>query len=427
MERIIVVGAGISGISVAKILQTKADVRVLEAGKKGGLLRCETHNGHLYHLVGGHVFNTRIPEVAQWFWAHFQKDEEFLFATRNAAIWQAGTYIGYPIENFLYQLPATQATQILAELLQIYKAQKPTPSFAEICTEYSDFEDFLKRNFGPTLFEIYFRPYNQKIWQMPLQQIALPWLEGKLPMPQIPELITANIVRQSERDMVHAVFYYPRKGGSQFIIDRLAQGLQISESTPVRSIESANGILIVNGTEHSNKLIYTGDIRKLPEILSSTLAPILSPFLSDLANLRSNGTTNVLCTTDATPHSWLYLPQETVMPHRIIYTGNFSPANSAPHDRISCTVEFAMQITDAEIQTQLRKLPGNLLPISIHRQPNSYVVQQPETRTLIAKIAEILKPHGIYLLGRFAQWEYYNMDKCMEQALALANELYPTK
>jgi UDP-galactopyranose mutase len=30
---------------------------------------------------------------------------------------------------------------------------------------------------------------------------------------------------------------------------------------------------------------------------------------------------------------------------------------------------------------------------------------------------------GIYLLGRFAEWEYYNMDKAIEAAMKLDREI----
>ena len=34
-----------------------------------------------------------------------------------------------------------------------------------------------------------------------------------------------------------------------------------------------------------------------------------------------------------------------------------------------------------------------------------------------------LKKDNIHLLGRFAEWEYYNMDKAIEASMALGKEL----
>jgi len=34
-----------------------------------------------------------------------------------------------------------------------------------------------------------------------------------------------------------------------------------------------------------------------------------------------------------------------------------------------------------------------------------------------------LEKYNIFLLGRFAEWGYYNMDKCIENAMALASKI----
>ena len=38
-------------------------------------------------------------------------------------------------------------------------------------------------------------------------------------------------------------------------------------------------------------------------------------------------------------------------------------------------------------------------------------------------IKKLIKPEGIYLLGRFAEWEYYNMDAAIGAAIDLNSVL----
>ena len=45
------------------------------------------------------------------------------------------------------------------------------------------------------------------------------------------------------------------------------------------------------------------------------------------------------------------------------------------------------------------------------------------SRKIIAEIKNILKKYNIFLLGRFAEWEYYNMDICIEKSLELSKKL----
>ena len=42
---------------------------------------------------------------------------------------------------------------------------------------------------------------------------------------------------------------------------------------------------------------------------------------------------------------------------------------------------------------------------------------------MIGSLKNELKKDNIYLLGRFAEWEYYNMDVAMGAALDLVKEL----
>ena len=118
MKKVIVIGSGISGLSISRMLSAKYNVEIVEKDPKfGGLIKCERIEGNLFHRVGGHVFNSRNNVVLDWFWSHFDKDKEFLSATRNAKIRLNGDFVGYPIENYLYQLPEQQLKPIVNELM----------------------------------------------------------------------------------------------------------------------------------------------------------------------------------------------------------------------------------------------------------------------------------------------------------------------
>jgi len=416
--RNLVIGAGITGLAVGRILHDRQEeYLVLEkSDKAGGLIRCDVVDGHLYHRVGGHVFNTRIASVSEWFWNQFRKDEEFLQTERRAGILLNGNLTGYPLENHLYTLNKETAAMIIDELLALSAKGRRDPF------SYPNFEDFLKGNFGETLFRIYFEPYNRKIWRTSLSDIPLHWLEGKLPMPDYREIILSNMLRKEESDMVHSRFFYPRHSGSQFIADRISKGLNISTGTEVESIIRSDNHWIVNGTYSAEKIIFTGDVRKLSRLVRG-IETGLSNGLDNLQDLRSNGTSNLLCETDDTPWSWIYLPGQETLAHRIIFTGNMSPENDPAGTRRSCTVEFSGNREPGEMKKALDKLPFHLKYISHTVEPNSYVIQQKGDRERIASLKTRLEQVGFYLAGRFAEWEYYNMDKAIESAMMLTGKL----
>ena len=86
---------------------------------------------------------------------------------------------------------------------------------------------FLNKNFGKTLCDIYFNNYNKKIWNRDLGTIPIDWLEGKLPMIGPKDILLKNIFSSKEDNMVHSTFYYQKKGGSQFIVNKLCEGIKL--------------------------------------------------------------------------------------------------------------------------------------------------------------------------------------------------------
>lgn len=414
--KIAVIGSGISGLSIANMLNIDHDVVVYEkVNKPGGLIKCERVNDCLFHKVGGHVFNSKNEAVLNWFWSHFNKGQDFVLAKRNAKVLFGGKIIGYPIENFLYEFPKDKVKQIIEELLTIQGKGKISPF------DYPNFEEFLKGNFGSTLYEIYFKPYNSKIWNIDLTSVSMNWLEGKLPMPNLQQIIESNILRETEGDMVHASFYYPKEGGSQFIVDKLKRDLNVICDKEVDEVLRVDDQYLIDNNRY-DKIIYCGDIRKLPKLLKEFLSENQVD-VNYLENLRSNGTSNLFCESDDNDISWLYIPEGFTKAHRIIYTGNFSETNNRGSQRKTCVVEFSGEVSLEQMKAEIKKLPGNLKPLAYNYEANSYVIQDNLTRSVVQEAKKVLENNGVYLLGRFAEWEYYNMDKAVEAAFSVNEKI----
>lgn len=110
--------------------------------------------------------------------------------------------------------------------------------------------------------------------------------------------------------------------------------------------------------------------------------------------------------------------------HRIICTGNFATSNS-PAGMSTATIEFTEEMCKSEILEQLQRIPFSPKYITHRYTPCTYPVQDVNTRRIIDKVKNILEPHNFYLLGRFAEWEYYNMDAAMGAAMKLCSQLEP--
>lgn len=64
MQKIAIIGAGISGLSTAHFLKNRYEVTVFEKdSQSGGLIKCRRVQGNLFHTCGGHVFNSKRQDV----------------------------------------------------------------------------------------------------------------------------------------------------------------------------------------------------------------------------------------------------------------------------------------------------------------------------------------------------------------------------
>ena len=66
-------------------------------------------------------------------------------------------------------------------------------------------------------------------------------------MPTLEDIIYNNFKHIEERSFVHSSFFYPKKEGSQFVANRLSEGLEIHYNVDVKSIEKIEKGWSVNG------------------------------------------------------------------------------------------------------------------------------------------------------------------------------------
>lgn len=411
MGKIIVVGAGVSGLSIARQLSNRYEVIVMEkADRPGGLIKCDRVKGHLYHKVGGHVFNTKRQDVLDWFWKFFDKEKEFVKADRNSVVsMENGKWIPYPIENHVYMFNEDMMKSFISDLISMANAPQ---------TESANFEEFLRTRFGETLYHVYFEPYNEKVWRRSLKHVPLSWLSGKLPMPTLEEIIYNNFKRIEEKAFVHSSFFYEKEGGSQFLANRLAEGLDIRYNVDVNSIERKKCGWTVNGLP-CDKVVFCGNIKDLPTILHGL---DIDAYKEMIEKLESHGTTSVLCEIDDNPYSWIYMPSRFHQSHRIICTGNFSSTNCA-NGVMSATIEFTDYISKEDILDNLTRIPLHPRYIIHEYTEFTYPIQDENTRHNISALKDVTEKAGMYLLGRFAEWEYYNMDAAIGAALDLNKKI----
>lgn len=412
-----IIGAGMSGLAIANILQENGNKVVLfeKCTRPGGMIKCDRVEGNLFHRTGGHVFNTKRKDVMDWFWKHFDKEVEFTKALRNSSVVMDGMEnVPYPIENHVYCFPENVQKAFIKDLLSISLSGKQNPC---------NFEEFLRGRFGETLYGMYFQPYNYKVWRRDLTKVPLSWLAGKLPMPTVEEMIYNNMNHVEERAFVHSSFYYPKKDGSQFLANRLSEKLDIRYGCDIGELAKKDKSWSVNG-EQFDRVVFCGNIKQLPGLFGEQIE--LGRYVSEIEQLESHGTTAVFCEIDKNPYSWMYMPSRKHESHRIICTGNFAETNNVA-GKMTGTIEFTDYISKEDILDNLSRIPYHPKYFTHHYERYTYPIQKDDTRDVVKGVKGLLAPHDFYLLGRFAEWEYYNMDVAIGAALDLYDKVLKSK
>lgn len=425
MEKIAIIGAGISGLSTAHFLKDKYEVTVFEKeNRPGGLIRCRRVNGNLFHICGGHVFNSKRQDVLNWFWSKFIQNEEFSKTDRNSCVFMdkddnslVHDNIPYPIENHMYFFNDEVQKKFYADLDEIDKVKGLNAKF----TDYESFGDFLRWRFGKTLYDMYFEPYNKKVWRRDLTTVPMSWMEGKLPMPTTQEMRDNNANKVEEKAFVHSTFWYEKNNGSQYIADKLAEGLNVIYNSNINSIEKNGEKWVVCGKEF-DKVVYCGNIKDMIKVVKGI---DFTKYEFEVEALEYHGTTAVFCEIDKNPYSWIYQPSRQHESHRIICTGNFAESNNSdlPEGRITATVEFTDAISKEDILENLKKIP--LHPKYLDHKFNQYTypIQDANTRSMIKDLKKEVSKNNFFFTGRFADWEYYNMDVAIGAAKDLCETL----
>ena len=327
--------------------------------------------------------------------------------------------IPYPIENHMYLFDEETQRAFYEDLEEIDKVKGLNAKF----TDYVSFGDFLRWRFGKTLYNLYFEPYNKKVWRRDLTTVPMSWMEGKLPMPTTQEMRDNNANKVEEKAFVHSTFWYEKINGSQYIADKLAEGLNIVYNADVTSIEKVDERWMVCGQEF-DKVIFCGNIKDMAKAIKGV---DVSKYAADIEALEYHGTTAVFCEIDKNPYSWIYQPSRQHESHRIICTGNFAASNNdattTPEGRITATIEFTDEISKEDIIDNLCRIPLNPLYIDHKYNKYTYPIQDANTRNMIKQLKCDLAPSNFFFTGRFADWEYYNMDVAIGAAMDLCKSI----
>jgi protoporphyrinogen oxidase len=425
-----VLGGGLSGLTLARLLQEQGtEVIVLEAeAEYGGLCRSRSDQGFTFDTGGSHIIFSRDHEVLTFMRQMIGGNEQR--NNRTTKIFYKDQYVKYPFENGLSDLPPEDRffciNEFIRTLIAVEKGEIPAPN---------NFREWIYYTFGKGIAECYLIPYNEKIWKYPTDKMSLHWVDGRIPRPPVEDVVRSAIGIETEGYTHQAVFSYPLDGGISALVHAIAQpiepciktGFRISSITKNREMWQ-----ISNGDEQitADNCVCTMPVQHLLNCLHDVPGNVKKA--SDDLKVNSLVCVNIGITGSVPGISWLYVPDPAVgLTNRISFPSGYS-RHIAPNGCSAILAEITHQpgdsvsgMTDAELTHEVVAMlermhilrMDQIIYTSVERQPLAYVVYDLDYLKNIATVKDYCKKIGIPLVGRFAQFEYLNMDGCIRSVM----------
>jgi protoporphyrinogen oxidase len=425
-----ILGGGLSGLTLARLLYEEGkDVIVLEAEPDyGGLCRSKTEKGFTFDIGGSHIIFSRDAEVLSFMRRMIAGNEQV--NDRNTKIFYKQQFVKYPFENGLSDLPLEDRFVCIHEfiktLIAVEKGEMAPPE---------NFREWIYYTFGSGIAECYMVPYNEKIWKYPTDQMSLHWVDGRIPRPPVDDVIRSAIGINTEGYTHQSVFSYPLDGGIEALLHAIAQPIEklIQTGFRITSItRSGKKWLISNGnsTVEADQCICTIPIQHLLPCLADV--PVKVKNATDALKYNSLVCVNIGIKGSVPAISWLYIPDPAVgRTNRISFPSGYS-RHVAPDGCSAILAEITHQPGDevstmsddeliCQVSDMLQKMQilheDQIVYSSVERQPFAYVVYDLDHQKNVAIVKDYFNNIGMPLIGRFAQFEYLNMDGCIRSVM----------
>jgi protoporphyrinogen oxidase len=428
---VVVVGGGVAGLVTAHLLaESGAKVVVIEKFERvGGLARSYKYDDFVFDC-GPHRFHTENPNIKAYLDRVLQGHATMF--PRKSEVYFGGKYYRWPLHpKNLLQLPLPLAAKSGVDLaLNGFKTYGG-----------DTFEDYVLRQYGPTLYEHFFKGYSIKFLGIHPRDTHPDWakvglnraiIDDKLQMQNLAQLAKSTLLQYNKAEID---FMYP-KGGLQVTWDKVsdlirAQGGRIFTGTSARMV-GGNGRI---------EAVYAGSERIEPSVVVWTAPITLAcsqlgvevPDLPYLATLFYN----VMVRGDVPrDYQWCYYGADDIVFSRISTPRYFSDDTCPPGTtglciEVTCREgderwKHAERLTDwvVDVKVGLIKSRHVVQDVRIERVPETYpIYHKTYPKELERARRGLARYENLQLAGRTGMFWYNNMDHSMENAMQLAKQL----
>jgi UDP-galactopyranose mutase len=485
-RRTVVIGAGPTGLSAAYHLGEQ-NLLLEQNDSVGGWCRSIEEGGFTFDFAG-HIMFSNDPYVHEMY--GMLLGDNVHWQDREAWIYSKNVYTRYPFQGALYGLPHEVLKECIVGAIEArfgplkgdrhdhangrtlghqngnavgveedrakgHRAgSSPTECKADSITDccadgisestvrllnprpvgtpgadgkFANFEDFIHGVWGRGVAKHFAIPYNRKLWAVPLREMETSWLGGRVPMPDLEEMIDGALRPVAKPQGPNARFGYPLRGGFQALMNGFLpqiRGEVKLNARVARIVPSKHLLVLADGTTIGyEKLVSTMPLPKLIAMLGDDVPSRVRKAAEQLRHVSVRCVNLGIGRENITDKHWIYYPEDSVF-HRIFVQGNASPHNNPPGGfGLTCEITYSSyKPLPCDGDALIDRCIADCIKVGIIREddrvlvrnqvdmPYAYVVYDHARAESVELIRHWLRARDIELAGRYSEWEYYNSD-----------------
>ncbi len=335
-ERIVIIGAGASGLALAWLLSEMGKrVTVLEAAPRiGGLARTFEWHG-LPCDIAPHRLYTHDRAVL----GAVQRLVPLRELRRNSRILMRDKQIQDPINPIELVLRFPPRTGFALVWGFLTRPRLPETSF----------EGLALNRYGRGLYDFFFEPYTQKMFGVSPAEISVTWGREKLRSSGL-----LDALKRRSKTFFHS-FWYPEQGGYQAILDAMRARIrgELLLEAPVTGLETGDGRITAVRYRRDG-----GEQRLACDRVFSTIpVTVLGRMLGEDIQLRFKRIQLVyldVAKPEVMPYQWVYFGDGEVVINRMAEFKHFHP-DLPPSDHSVLCAEVTLD-TDRPVEDVLQAL-----------------------------------------------------------------------
>lgn len=453
-SKVIILGAGISGLSLAWRLGRKGlKVHVLESsGTVGGLAGTYREDGYCMD-VGPHSFFSEDTEVLDIVLELF--DNRLTPKPRQVKFLYQNRYLDYPLTPYgvLFQMGFWSGIRAGLSFLKSRVAPRRRLPAGD---EDETVEDWAIESFGEHLYRTFFKPYTEQFWKLPCTELSSRTIPTHTRMSFINTLrllLRKRIAQKDpsliEREMLPT--YYPDTGFAE-IAERVADaareaGAEIQNNSKAMLVEELAGPKLRVEYEFDGERKHIEGSHVVSTIPLGQFVTMLRPAVppdvrtsADKLEYRSLLTLGMVAEKkNILGCGYIYVLDRPY--NRISEMNEFSPTTSPAGENIlmvempclkdsvvwSASKEDLFDMCIGSLAEDGFLSPGDVKHLLLIKEPHAYPIYRKDYALNLKNVFDYINERRrIATLGRLGEFMYMDIDACMRRAFDFADRFSST-